>query len=518
MAAVIVWFKRDLRLADHRPLAAAMEAARAPGLDLIPLYIVEPDLWSQPDAAGRHWEFLREGLVELDVALRARGSALVLRHGTAEAVLAELSARHGTTGLFSHQETGNRWSFGRDRRVAAWARDAGISWIEFRQFGVFRALPSRDGWAGRWEREMAIPETPTPDAIPPLPYDIDPGTIPREPPAPCLDAPCRGRQAGGRAAGLKLLHDFLAGRAAGYGRAMSSPLSAETGCSRLSAHLAWGTLSLREIVRAVRRRRAALADDPRAGPPGLARDLAAFDARLHWHCHFIQKLESEPALEQRCLHPAFEGLRDESWRPEIFAAWAQGRTGFPMADACMRMLAATGWLNFRMRAMLVSLASHQLGLHWREPALHLARLFTDYEPGIHYPQIQMQAGTTGVNTPRLYNPVKQGLDHDPKAIFLRRWLPELAHLPTPALHHPWTVTISERNGYPDPVVALGPATQEARARLTLARRKAGFGDAADAIQNRHGSRRSGLKATGGVRERRAAEKAAVSRAQLSLDL
>ena len=114
-----------------------------------------------------------------------------------------------------------------------------------------------------------------------------------------------------------------------------------------------------------------------------------------------------------------------------------GRTGWPLVDACVAMLRATGWLNFRMRAMLVSVAAYPAWLHWREVGLWLARAFLDYEPGIHWSQLQMQSGTTGINTTRVYNPIKQARDHDPQGVFVRRWLPALRRVPDTWLFEPW---------------------------------------------------------------------------------
>ena len=117
----------------------------------------------------------------------------------------------------------------------------------------------------------------------------------------------------------------------------------------------------------------------------------------------MQKLEDEPMMEKRCLCPSYEVLRTQSgdWNQQFYQAWATGLTGFPMVDACMRCLLQHGWVNFRRRAMLVSFACYNLWLDWRGIAPHLARVFLDYEPGIHYPQLQMQAGTTGINAMRV---------------------------------------------------------------------------------------------------------------------
>ena len=308
---------------------------------------------------------------------------------------------------------------------------------------------------------------------------------------------CPGRQPGGRRAGERTLESFLNERGARYHLEMSSPLSAQDSCSRLSAHLAWGTLSVREVLQATRRRRAEVKRHPAAGDQPWRRALAAFEGRLHWHCHFMQKLESEPRIEFENLHRAMDGLRDEACDDERLAAWATGQTGWPLVDACMRALHHTGWINFRMRALLMSVASYHLWLHWREPALHLARLFVDYEPGIHYSQAQMQSGTTGINTARIYNPVKQSRDQDPVGKFIRRWVPELADVESPWIHTPWQMPydVQQKAGcfigksYPAPLVDHEQAARQARALLYAQRRGAEARRESRDIFERHGSRK-----------------------------
>ena len=484
MTGTILWFKRDLRVADHPALARAA----ALGAPVLPLYIVEPGLWAQPDADARHYGFLRESLVDLRGQLARIGLRLVIRLGEAVPVLEDLRAAHALTHLVSHEETGNGWTYARDRAVAAWARGQGVAWEEVPQSGVQRRLKGRDGWAMGRDAFMAAPVVhPPPMAmVPGVASDALPGAT-RLGLGP--DAP--QRQAGGRAKGLAALASFLTVRGRDYRRAMSSPLTGATACSRLSPHLAFGTVSLREADQAAAARARQLrgtGDDPDTGWAGSMR---SFRSRLAWRDHFMQKLEDEPALEWRCLHPAYEGLRPATADPARLEAWQKGETGLPFVDACMRSLTATGWLNFRMRSMVTAVASYHLWLDWRATGAHLARMFTDYEPGIHWSQAQMQSGTTGINTLRIYNPVKQGLDQDATGAFTRAWLPELAAVPDALLQEPWRWDGAGGLAYPAPIVDVKQAAAWARDRVWAVRHGDGFRAQAAAVVRKHASRKDG---------------------------
>jgi deoxyribodipyrimidine photo-lyase len=216
-------------------------------------------------------------------------------------------------------------------------------------------------------------------------------------------------------------------------------------------HLAWGTLSVREVFQATSQRSQEINYMPSGKKEKWTRAMRGFSGRLRWHCHFIQKLEDAPRIEFENMHPAYDALRNHDFNQHYFEAWKSGMTGYPMVDACMRALTATGWLNFRMRALLMSFASYHLWLHWRKPASHLANLFTDYEPGIHYSQVQMQSGTTGINALRIYNPIKQGFDQDPNGVFIRQWIPELSEMEQEYIHTPWRAA-SQIKDYPMPIV------------------------------------------------------------------
>jgi len=491
MALSVVWFKRDLRLHDHAPLA--MAAARGP---LLCLYVVEPSVWQQPDAALQHWRFVQESLRDLDRALSALGVRLTVVTGEVTEVLERLMQTQPFDHLHSHEETGNGVTYRRDQAVRRWCRARGVAWTEWPQFGVVRRLPTRDGWARRWEAHVQAPLVPLPLRLPGV--SVGQSAAPAVPPLGDHDPP--QRQRGGRTEAAQVLQEFLGERSAGYRGGISSPLSAPTACSRLSPYLAHGCLSLREVVQATRERLAALPPDARHHRLGLE----AFVSRLAWHCHFIQKLEDEPELEWRNLHRGYDGLREDHFNPAHLAALTQGRTGWPLVDACVAMLRETGWINFRMRAMLVSVAAYPLWLHWRPVGEWMARQFLDYEPGIHWSQLQMQSGTTGINTTRVYNPIKQARDHDPQGHFVRRWLPVLRRVPDAWLFEPWRMpeNLQARCGvrvgieWPLPVVDLERATREAKTRLHQRRAAPEVKAAEAAIVRRHGSRSRAAEQTG----------------------
>jgi deoxyribodipyrimidine photo-lyase len=485
----LVWFKRDLRVADHRPLA--MAAASGP---VLPLYIVEPGLWAEPDCSARQWAFAAECLADLQRDLAALGQPLCVMTGDAVAIFRHLHQQHRIAALWSHQETGNGWTYARDRRVAAWAREAAVPWHESRPFGVIRRLDTRDGWAEAWDREMARPVTP-PKPLAPIGADW-PGRIPSAAELGLPPDPCPFRQRGGRREAQSALESFLTARGRNYRREMSSPVTAFDACSRLSPHLAWGTVSMREVAQATAARLRVVSGLRHSDAGEWRASLISFAARQHWHCHFMQKLEDEPRLEFENLHRAYDGLRPDAADPQVLAAWSEGRTGYPFVDACMRALNQHGWINFRMRAMLMSFASYHLWLPWRATGLHLARNFVDYEPGIHWPQVQMQSGTTGINTIRIYNPVKQGLDHDPAGAFVRSHVPELVAVPDAFIHEPWRWPGQSTLRYPAPVVENAAATRAAKDAIYALRKGPDHRGVANSIAVKHGSRKAGIPMTG----------------------
>lgn len=478
----LIWLKRDLRLTDHAPLVEAAQRG-----EVAWLYIVEPELYQQPDGSNRHWQVVRDALLTLQEDIQRLGGELCIKVGEAVGVLEWVYHTWGEFELWSHEETGNAWTYRRDQAVLAWCKSHRVGWHECPANGVVRRLQSRDEWAQIRQHRMVM----FPLAIPssmrlasPIPSD----------PIPNRDDPRLGKvwprtiQPGGTRRARQLLDTFLSTRSQQYLFHISKPgMLSATHCSRLSPHIALGTISIREAVHATANTMATLYQANTPSDHAHIRHLDAFLSRLAWRCHFVQKLEQQPSIETQCIHPAFEGMRPIQGPTEWLQAWQTGHTGYPIVDACMRSLIETGWLTFRMRALLVSFASYHLWLDWRETAPYLAQLFTDYEPGIHYPQFQMQSGVTGMNAIRMYHPTKQSIEHDPKGQFIRRFVPELASVPDVYLHEPsrW----SGQTQYPPPIVDHATAMRIARDHIAQRRQLDGFKQDAKATFQRLGSRK-----------------------------
>ena len=286
-------------------------------------------------------------------------------------------------------------------------------------------------------------------------------------------------------AAAETLASFLGHRGIGYSGGISSPNRAFESGSRLSVHLAWGTTTGRAVYAATQARIDELKTVAHPDAAAWRKSLTAFKSRLHWRDHFIQRLETEPGMEFGPLNAAYADLPTPG--DAFLGDWLAGRTGWPLVDACMRCAAQTGFLNFRMRALVTSVAVHSLRMSWATVLHPMARLWADYEPGIHIAQTQMQAGVVGINQLRVYSPDKQLADQDPDAVFVRRWVPELSGAtPAAIFAHPETPL----PGYPLPLVDWRATSKAMRDDFTAIRERPETRALADAVYLRHGSRRA----------------------------
>uniref|UniRef100_UPI00404B088D deoxyribodipyrimidine photo-lyase/cryptochrome family protein n=2 Tax=Gelidibacter sp. TaxID=2018083 RepID=UPI00404B088D len=476
----VVWLKRDLRLDDND----AIQNALASGNRVLLTYVFEPMLLDDPHYSERHWDFIKQSLEDINLRLSQFNTKVLTIQTDIITAFNKLQSKYKVSTVFSHQETGILLTFNRDKSFKRFCKNNLIDWKENINNGIYRGLQNREQWVDKWEDYMNKPlcefhpkaeQFINLEAIEILEQQFQTVSL--------TTSKSSIFQKGGTSTGLKYLESFLDNRYKNYMFSISKPLDARKSCSRLSPYLAWGNLSVRQVFKS------SLALNVSASNK---KQLEAFLSRLKWQAHFIQKFEMEHTMETESINKGYHKLKKDISK-QYQDAWKTGNTGVPLVDACMRCLNETGYLNFRMRALVVSFFTHNLWQPWQEASKHLSQQFLDFEPGIHFPQLQMQAGETGISTLRIYNPIKNGLEHDPDAQFIKKWVPELKDLDTPFAHEPYLMTEMEQRfynltlgvDYPYPIVDVQESRKKASSTLWNLQKNSMVKTESDRILKKH---------------------------------
>jgi deoxyribodipyrimidine photo-lyase len=491
LCVIVYWHKRDLRLLDNSALVFGVGLAREYDCEFLPIVGLETDLITDPKTAYEFSDLYKFGFISALIPLVKNYKYFGIEaHVFYEKILdflTKINRDKPIIALVSHQEHGTQNTFARDKAVAQFCKNHGIIWYQIASSGVIRNLTSRDG-RDKLVKEYLngkILKIPIFEGVKNSAWQNNNTLIKLFTEIQSQIGQSHNLQSTSEKSALNCLESFTIERAANYRGGISSPNKAMDSGSRLSQYLAFGTVSLRYVtqyfwtqVKCTKNKKI------RAGILGAMQ-------RLHWREHFIQRLESDPNMPNIAIHPDYDKI---SYNNQHFESYKLGKSGEPLVDACIRCLLQTGFVNFRMRAMIVSYGVFGLDIDWRDLGRFLATVFYDYEPGIHWSQIQMQSGVTGINTIRVYSPHKQLLDQDSDCVFVKKWIPELRELSVKQIQNYTKNNLQElTNGkYPKPIVDFKIESKANKAK-TYGIRKDATKESSQKVYIKHGSRKPRTK-------------------------
>jgi deoxyribodipyrimidine photo-lyase len=470
MMAAIWWIRRDLRLHDNQALTEAL----ARGGTVVPLFVLDPALWTSDYVGKRRLAFLIEGLGVLDAALQDRGSRLIIRQGSPLGVLSNLLEETGATTITAESDYSS-YATRRDAEIA--------SVLPLRLVDGVTVLPpgsvvKTDGTPYTvftpFSRAWKVQPLPDRSGVLPAPEAIATFRDLQSLPLPAVQAAIPATFPAGEAEARRRLGAFLAGPVQQYGDRRD--FMADAGTSALSPYLRFGMLSAREAVVAVR--------EWIAEATGEAAQSSAsiWLNELIWREFYIHILAHFPDVQRGAFR---QNLRAVPWRNNEaeFDAWCVGRTGYPVVDAAMRQLAQTGWMHNRARMIAASFLTKDLLIDWRRGERWFMQQLIDGDPAANNGGWQWSAGTGTDAAPyfRIFNPVSQGKKFDPDGSYVRRWVPELSRVPARHIHEPWQMSAQEQQAahcrigheYPPPIVDHALARQRALDAYALAKTRSG---------------------------------------------
>ena len=466
MTTDIIIINRNLRILDNEALFYGSLRS-----NYIVIYLYDENYWNANGKSSRQLKFSNDCLKELNQDLKEVNSKINIFEGSFDDLKIWIHSNYKD--FYIHMNHCTDVGYFRDgfERFKKHFQDK----IKiYDDFGLQLDNFNRDTWSRNWNHIMTKEILGSPkvshykDKVDLINFECYESKV------SCNLKNLNNIQAGGTSVANDLLESFLEHRCEGYRTKMSSPKLSEDTCSRLSPHFTYGSVSIRQVYQQLNKLFPQLKNK---------KDLYSFKKRLYWHCHFVQKLHTEPELEFKSMHRMCDDLRAEH-DDEMIEKWITGKTGFPFLDACMKFLQTYGWINFRMRAMIMSFASYNLWQPWQKTSPLLAKFFTDYEPGIHISQVQMQSGVTGINLPRIYSVAKQSMDQDPNADWIKSLIPELCDFDSESIH---TAQLGE--SYLPQIVNLKDSAKYARDRIWSIRKSKAFKNEAKLVYLRHGSRR-----------------------------